>query len=98
MIVHKFGRTTSYTVGRVSSVSFDVAIPYEVGNVLFTDQIAIRGLNGRRFSDAGDSGSAILERATGKVVGLLLARTPTAALLFANHIADVLAAVKIHLV
>ncbi len=96
-IVHKFGRTTSYTAGRVSSVSFDVAIPYEVGNVLFIDQIAIRGLNGRRFSDAGDSGSAILERATGEVVGLLFAGATNGSLTFANHIADVLAALKIHL-
>jgi hypothetical protein len=39
----------------------------------FTDQIAIRGLNGKRFSDSGDSGSAILERLTNKVAGLLFA-------------------------
>ena len=65
--------------------------------MLFSDQIAIRGLNGRRFSDAGDSGSAILERATGEVVGLLFAGATNGSLTFANHIADVLAALKIHL-
>jgi hypothetical protein len=31
MIVHKFGRTTSYRAGCISSVLFDVTIPYEVG-------------------------------------------------------------------
>jgi hypothetical protein len=31
MIVHKFGRTTSYRAGRISSVLFYVTIPYEVG-------------------------------------------------------------------
>jgi hypothetical protein len=92
MIVHKFGRTTSYRAGRVSSVTFDVTIPYLVGNVTFTDQIAIRGLNERRFSDSGDSGSAVLERGTGKVVGLLFAGATNGSLTFANHIADVLTA------
>jgi len=54
-------------------VTFDVAIDYEVGSVAFENQIAIRGLNGKHFSDSGDSGSAILERETNKVVGLLFA-------------------------
>lgn len=97
MIVHKFGRTTSYRAGRVSSVFFDVTIPYEVGSVVFTDQIAIRGLNGRRFSDSGDSGSAILERETNKVVGLLFAGATNGSLTFANHIADVFKSLKIKL-
>ena len=73
MVVHKFGRTTSYTAGRISSILFDVTVPYEVGDVMFQDQVAIRGLDGTRFSDSGDSGSAILERATNRVVALLFA-------------------------
>jgi len=97
MIVHKFGRTTLYSAGRVSSVTFDVTIPYEVGNVIFTDQIAIRGLSGRRFSDSGDSGSAIVERETRQVVGLLFAGATNGSLTFANHLADVLAALRIDL-
>ena len=97
MIVHKFGRTTSYRAGRVSSVLFDVSIPYEVGEVMFTDQIAIRGLNGKRFSDSGDSGSAILERSTNKVVGLLFAGATNGSLTFANHITDVLTQLKVQL-
>jgi hypothetical protein len=97
MIVHKFGRTTSYRAGRISSVLFDVTIPYEVGDVMFTDQIAVRGLNGRRFSDSGDSGSAILERSTNKVVGLLFAGATNGSLTFGNHIADVLNQLNVRL-
>jgi hypothetical protein len=97
MIVHKFGRTTSYRAGRVSSVSFDVVVPYEVGDVMFADQVAIRGLNNRRFSDSGDSGSAIVERATNKVVGLLFAGATNGSLTFANQIADVLRRLRIRL-
>jgi hypothetical protein len=97
MIVHKFGRTTSYRAGRVTSLVFDVLVPYEVGDVMFVDQIAIRGLNNRRFSDSGDSGSAILERGTNKVVGLLFAGATNGNLTFANHIDDVLRQLKIKL-
>ena len=97
MIVHKFGRTTSYRAGRISSVLFDVTIPYEVGDVMFTDQIAVRGLNGQRFSDSGDSGSAILERSTNKVVGLLFAGATNGSLTFGNHISDVLTQLKVRL-
>ena len=97
MIVHKFGRTTSYRAGRISSVLFDVTIPYEVGDVMFIDQIAIRGLNGRRFSDAGDSGSAILERSTNRVVGLLFAGATNGNLTFGNHISDVLTQLNVRL-
>jgi hypothetical protein len=97
MIVHKFGRTTSYRAGRVTSVLFDVIVPYEVGEVMFADQIAVRGLNGRRFSDSGDSGSAILERNTNVVVGLLFAGATNGSLTFANHIADVFRALRVKL-
>ena len=97
MIVHKFGRTTSYRAGRVTSVAFDVLVPYEVGDVMFTDQIAIRGLNNQRFSDSGDSGSSILERGTNKVVGLLFAGATNGSLTFANHIADVFQRLRIRL-
>ena len=98
MIVHKFGRTTSYRAGRVSSVFFDVSLDYEVGTFVFQDQIAIRGLNGKPFSAAGDSGSAILERASNKVVGLLFAGATNNSVTFGNHIGDVLSQLKVKLV
>jgi hypothetical protein len=97
MVVHKFGRTTSYRAGRVTSVLFDVTVPYEVGEVMFADQIAVRGLNGQRFSDSGDSGSAILERSTNKVVGLLFAGATNGTLTFGNHISDVLSQLQVQL-
>jgi hypothetical protein len=95
MIVHKFGRTTSYRAGRISSVLFDVRVPYTVGDVTFTDQMAIRGLNNQPFSASGDSGSAILDRATNKVVGLLFAGATNNSVTFGNHIAAVLAQLKV---
>jgi len=97
MIVEKFGRTTGYRVGRVTSVVFDLTISYDVGAVGFIDQIAIRGLNAQAFSAAGDSGSAILERATNKVVGLLFAGATNGLMTFANPIADVLAQLQVSL-
>ena len=97
MIVHKFGRTTSYRAGRVSSVLFDLTISYDVGPVAFVDQISVRGLNAKPFSDAGDSGSAILERSTNKVVGLLFAGATNGSMTFANHIADVFSQLKVSL-
>lgn len=98
MIVQKFGRTTSYRAGRVSSVSFDLNISYEVGEVVFQDQLAVRGLNNRPFSAAGDSGSAILERSSNKVVGLLFAGATNGSITFGNHISDVLSKLKVKLV
>jgi hypothetical protein len=98
MIVHKFGRTTGYRAGRVESVDFDLSLDYTVGTVTFENQVSIRGLNGQPFSDAGDSGSAILERSSGNVVALLFAGTRDNTLTFANHIDEVLQALAVELV
>lgn len=88
MAVHKFGRTTDYTVGQVTSVDTDVTVQYEIGTLTFTGQIIIAGTGGQPFSNAGDSGSLILERGTNKAVGLLFAGSTTHTI--ANHISDVL--------
>ena len=61
----------------------------------FDDQVLIRGEAGA-FSDAGDSGSLIVDRATGRATGLLFAGS--ARFTIANHIADVLAAFGVALV
>jgi hypothetical protein len=97
MVVHKFGRTTSYRAGRVSSVLYDVRLTYNVGDVIFPDQIAIRGLDAQPFSAAGDSGSAILERSSNKIVGLLFAGATNNSITFANHINDVLSELNVTL-
>jgi hypothetical protein len=95
MNVHKFGRTTSYTVGRVTSVDTDVTVGYETGNFTFSEQIIIVGRNKTSFSAAGDSGSLILERSTNKAVGLLFAGSASHTI--ANHIEDVLQALGVTL-
>jgi hypothetical protein len=95
MMVHKFGRTTGYRVGRVTSVETDVTVNYETGQFTFEDQIIIVGLDGRSFSDSGDSGSLILDRSTQAAIGLLFAGSETHTI--ANHIQDVLHALNVTL-
>jgi Peptidase family S64 len=95
MTVHKFGRTTSYTVGQVKSVDTDVTVGYETGNFTFNEQIIIVGSSGHPFSAAGDSGSLILQRGTNKAVGLLFAGSSSHTI--ANHIGEVLKALKVTL-
>jgi hypothetical protein len=95
MVVHKFGRTTGYRVGRITSVDTDLSVDYGLGPVTFHGQILIQGLGGHPFSDSGDSGAAVIERATGKAVGLLFAGSSSHSA--ANHIDDVLAALDVRL-
>jgi hypothetical protein len=95
MVVHKFGRTTGFTVGRITSVETDVSVGYEGGTATFDNQIIIVGLNSTPFSAGGDSGSLILERSTNKAVGLLFAGSSTHTI--ANHISDVLSALGVTL-
>jgi hypothetical protein len=95
MIVHKFGRTTSYTVGRITSLDTDVTVQYETGAFTFQEQIIITGIAGKSFSAAGDSGSLILERSTNTAVALLFAGSGSHTI--ANHIADVLKALNVTL-
>jgi hypothetical protein len=96
MVVHKFGRTSGYTAGRIRMVSTDSAVDYERGTVIFKNQIVIVGLNGSAFSASGDSGSLIVERAHQTAVGLLFAGSASHTL--ANHIEDVLGALNVTLV
>jgi hypothetical protein len=95
MTVQKFGRTTSYTAGQVSSVDTDVSVQYETGTFTFAGQIIVVGLDGQAFSDAGDSGSLIVERGSNLAVGLLFAGSSTHTI--ANHIGAVLQALNVSL-
>jgi hypothetical protein len=70
--VHKVGRTTGLTFGRVTQVGVVLPDAYKPGQCWLRQTIAIEGLNGTTFSDHGDSGSAIV-RDDGMVVGLLFA-------------------------
>jgi len=95
MSVHKFGRTSGYTAGRIKMVSTDSTVDYERGSVVFKNQIVIVGLNGSAFSASGDSGSLIVEREGQTAVGLLFAGSSSHTL--ANHIEDVLSALNVTL-
>jgi len=95
MNVHKFGRTTSYTTGKVSSIDTDVTVQYETGQFTFTGQIIVVGPKGHSFSAAGDSGSLIVERPSNKAVGLLFAGSASHTI--ANHIDEVLKELKVTL-
>jgi hypothetical protein len=95
MVVHKFGRTTGYRAGRVTSVDTDVTVQYETGAFTFEGQIIIVGLNDQPFSDAGDSGSLILERQSQQAVALLFAGSASHTI--ANHLEDVLQALAVTL-
>ncbi len=69
-LVKKVGRTTTLTFGEVVGVRGTGAIQYVVGRDFsnqpvvaygrFADVLVIRGLNGTKFSDRGDSGSVIV--------------------------------------
>ena len=88
--VDKFGRTTGYTVGQVPSIDNDVIVEYGIGKITFTRQGMIVGGTGQAFSNAGDSGSLILQHGSNIAVALLVAGPNTHTI--ANHIDQVLRA------
>ena len=87
--VVKSGRTTKVTRGTVVDVDADIQVQYESGAALFESQVAATGVWYRHFSKAGDSGSAILEEGSLKVVGLLFAGSDLIDRTFANPIGPV---------
>lgn len=71
--VFKVGSTTGLTYGEVTDVTTIVGpIAYYSGPRWFRRSFIVEALNGERFSDNGDSGSAIV-RSDGRVVGILYA-------------------------
>ncbi|MGH7004466.1 MAG: hypothetical protein ACREIP_11010, partial [Alphaproteobacteria bacterium] len=71
--VHKLGRTTGLTRGRVTAIELDdVVVAFDEGNLSFDNQIEIEGAGDLPFSDGGDSGSLIVDGET-RAVGLLFA-------------------------
>lgn len=76
--VYKVGRTTGLTFGIVRAVATVVGpIQYAPGPCWFQRSLTIEGQNGTMFSDHGDSGSAIIKKSTGQVIGLLYAGNGT---------------------
>ena len=78
MSVAKSGRTTGLTCASISAVNLDVNVSYYTDcaetkpylTKTYTNQIAITG---NQFSDAGDSGSLVVDSATAEPVGLFFA-------------------------
>jgi len=94
--VHKMGRTTEYTVGRVVDAAWDGFVDYSkiFGNprntnlAWFENQLEIEGYYGKPFSLPGDSGSLVLDALSNQPVGLLFAGNGIQSV--ANHIAPVM--------
>ncbi len=60
--VHKVGRTTGVRHGRVTAIEVDgLLVEYDTGLFSFDNQVEIEGQGARAFSDAGDSGSVIVD-------------------------------------
>ena len=103
-MVAKSGRTTGLTCGSVSALDLDVKVDYfgdcaETRPYLsktFTNQVAV---SGNQFSDAGDSGSLIVDSANAEPVGLYFAGGMDAAGVsqgVASPATDVLAELSAH--
>jgi len=78
LTVAKSGRTTGLTCASVSALALDVSVDYYLDcaetwpylTKSYTNQLAI---SGNQFSDAGDSGSLIVDAADAEPVGLFFA-------------------------
>ncbi|HEV8239976.1 MAG TPA: hypothetical protein VGS57_11460 [Thermoanaerobaculia bacterium] len=102
MDVHKVGRTTGTTSGRITAFELDnVVVTYDIGDLRFDDQVEIEGAGSGPFSRGGDSGSLIVDEGF-RAVALLFAGGETGGgngqgLTFANPIGAVLAALRVTL-
>jgi hypothetical protein len=78
LVVAKSGRTTGLTCGGISALNLDVTVDYYLDcaetkpylTKTYTNQLAI---SGNQFSDAGDSGSLVVDAANAEPVGLYFA-------------------------
>ena len=100
--VSKVGRTTGIRRGRVTAVELDgVTVTYDLGVVTFDNQVEIEGAGAQAFSDAGDSGSLIVDE-EGYAAALLFAGgdhggSNGKGLTYGNPIHAVLSALKVEL-
>jgi hypothetical protein len=98
-VVHKIGRTTGATEGRVTAFDLDnVVVAYDTGNLRFDNQIEIEGSGNAAFSDGGDSGSLIVDGEM-RAIALLFAGGDTGGsnglgLTYANPIRTVLSSLN----
>lgn len=83
MSVKKYGRTTGLTYGTISGLNATVTVDYGSGQAKFVGQITVTG---RRFIQAGDSGSLLVTRTGNNPVGLLFAGSSNGSYAVANPI------------
>jgi hypothetical protein len=93
MKVIKVGRTTGKTTGEIQDIHFRFTLDYEgeIGVVGFTDQVLCT-----RYTNDGDSGSLVIDKATGRAVGLHFAGAEGGSVF--NPIDEVLKALGVKLV
>ncbi|QHS59256.1 chymotrypsin family serine protease [Chitinophaga agri] len=100
-IVFKVGEVSGRTEGRVVDVNYPATtFPIEGKTYTFKGQIAIQTVDpAHRFSEKGDSGSAIVDMEN-RIIGLLFANNGNAQpqMTLANHIADVVRQLNINIV
>ncbi len=89
--VKKSGRTTQLTQGVITDTHGSFWINYDTYRALFADQIVVRGLGTKPFSDGGDSGSLVVD-GKNRAIGLLFAGSAAATIV--NKIENVLKALK----
>lgn len=95
MQVVKCGRTSGLTFGTITTLGITQRINFGIHQPWFEEQFEVTGENGL-FSDAGDSGSLIVELSTKKAVGLLFAGSQAGST-FANPISSVLETLNVQL-
>jgi hypothetical protein len=93
MKVTKVGRTSGKTIGEVQDVHFRFRLDYggDVGEIGFRDQVLCS-----RYTEDGDSGSIVIDKATGRAVGLHFAGAEGGSVF--NPIDQVLKALRVKLV
>lgn len=92
-LVTKFGRTTGFTIGKITATNVDIKVTVNEQPVWFLDQIEIRAPRGK-FSAGGDSGSLILMYPTNEAIALLFAGTDNG-VTFGNPINEILTALGV---
>jgi len=95
MTVEKTGRATGYTTGTVHDVSATVTVQFDIGRLVFEDQVLITG-DGGLFCDGGDSGSLVVDRESSRATGLLFGGGREFGIV--NHLGDVLSRLAVKLV
>lgn len=99
MAVQKHGRTSGLTEGTIKSTGLDVEVEDSAGRLYtFVNVFRVEGAAKHDVvALGGDSGSLVVEKGTGRVVGLLYAADPGGSYFLAHPIEEVFAALEVEL-